>query len=738
MQVRVQPMKPLIRSLTFAAMAAVTPAAWAVDFQWGDDLSLTWQNRFSVGGAWRMEDRDPDMIGKLNLNPSLCDGHDCRSFSGNTEPNQRLVDAPGGLAAHNLDNGNLNYDQHDMVFATARLLTDLTFSWDKAVFRLRGQGIFDEVNTDFTEKHPNTRFQPAETPRSDRIEKQVGKRLDLLEGYVTYPLTVGDRVFTLSLGEQRIRWGEANTIALNSVGEINPPDQNQLFFPGIEIADVFLPVGLATLSTDLAENLALDLIYQYRWRPIRPAAAGSFLSTSDIAGGGDSANISEGQFPEDPNFIGTPQGTFGLISSTSSSVPILPERFGAPRDGGQYGIRLSGYLPEFQNGTEWALYYLNYHSRLPYGSVISTEESCWRDSANFAEAFVDCRGFNGSTLAVTPPGSTTPIMLPTPPGLPVPPGVEPVADAVAPCTEPRRRGAVNPTGVGCEPVPLDTLGVFLDYPEDIHMFGVSFNTTVGLWSLAGEYSFRPNLPLQVQLQDVVFAGVNPIFPRSELEIPGVASIPTAEIAAPDYIETRYRGNTNIQPNTIIRGYERMKVGQLSLTGIRVLSRTGNPIGADQVLILVEGGFTHVLDMPDLEELQFDGSGADNTHFSPGADGSGSDVVDTRRTVPTMQTDGFADDFSAGYRVLMRAEYNDVADWLPVVRPLLGFFHDVKGISPSPMQNFIEGRLQLSIGSSFEFNQNLSGLVLYTAFDGGGDQNKLSDRDFLSMNLAYSF
>jgi hypothetical protein len=580
-----------------------------------------------------------------------------------------------------------------MVYGTARWTTDLQFKWGDLGLHLRGLGIFDEVNTDFTETHPNTRYQPAETKRSKRIEDIGGKRLDLLDAYVTYPLSLGGRVYHLSVGEQRIRWGEANTIQLNSIGEINPIDANLLTFPGAELADIFLPVGLATLSTDLTENLALEVLYQYRWEPTEAHAAGSFLSTSDGLAGGDYAVLAEGQASEDPRFIGTPQSTFGLISSSSFSVPIMPPSFGAARDGGQYGFSLRGYLPDFMSGTELAFYALNYHSRLPYLSMISADESCWRDSANFAEAIVDCRGFNGT---------------------------------------------LNPTGLGLEPVPLDTARVVIDYPEDIHMFGVSFNTTVGLWSLAGEYSFRPNLPLLVQQQDTVFAAANPIFPRQELVIPGVATIPTAEIAAPDFLETRYRGNRNIQPNTLIRGYEREKVGQLSLTGIRVLSGTGNPVGADQILLLVEAGFTHVLDMPGLDELQFDGGGADATHFSPGADGSGDGVQETRRTVPTMQTDGFADDFAGGYRVLARLEYNNLVEWVPVVRPLFAFFHDVKGVAPRPMQNFIEGRKQLVIGSGFEFSQKLSGQVLYTAFAGGGSLNTMSDRDFLSLYLAYSF
>lgn len=731
---------PVVRALAFLFGMSATSLSIGAEFELGEGINLTWHNRVTGGGAWRMEKPDPELIGKLNLNPNLCAGDDCRDFGGDPAPNQRLVDAPGGLAAHNMDNGNLNYDQYDPVFATAKYSTDLKLTWGELAVQLKGQALFDDVNTDFTESHPNTNFQPAETKRSGRIEDEVGKRVDLLDAYVTYPLALGDRVFNLSVGEQRIRWGEANTIQLNSIGEINPPDQNQLYFPGVEVADIFQPVGLAMVSTDLAENLALDLLYQYRWDPIRPAGAGSFFSTSDIAGGGDYAVIAEGQFSEDPQFIGTPQGTLGLLSSSSSSVPMLPEKFGEPRDGGQYGARLSGFLPNFVNGTEWGLYYFNYHSRFPYGSVISTDASCWRESTTFVDAFVSCRGFNGSAISVTPPGTTTPVTLPTPPGVPIGPVLDPITGAVIPCSSPpRRRGMVNPTGQGCEPVPLNTLGVFLDYPEDIHMYGVSFNTNLGQWSLAGEYSYRPNLPAQVQLQDVVFAGVNPVFPRTPLEIPGVGTVPTPSTAAPDFLETRYRGNSNIQPNTIIHGYERLKVGQLSLTAIRVLSRTGNPFGADQVLLLVEAGFTHVIDMPGLDELQFDGGSADATHASPGADGTGSGgVPNTSRIVPTQQTDDFADDFAGGYRILARLEYNELIPYVPVIRPLFGFFHDVKGVSISPMQNFIEGRLQLVAGSGFEFTESLSAQFLYNAFAGGGDLNKLSDRDFLTMHVAYSF
>lgn len=692
--------------------------AQAMEFEPFKGLSLTWTNRVAIGASWRMEDRKNSLVGKLNVTPDLCDGDDCRDFGGDPAPNQRLVEAPGGFAAHNQDNGNLNYERYDAVAASAKWTTNLSAYWQDLVLRVRAEATFDAINSDFEDSHPNTRYQPARTPRSKAIEKQVGERVDLLEAYAALPFTLFGRDMLLSAGEQRVRWGEATTIQLNSLNEINPPDQNLLYVPGVELADIFRPVGLVSLQANLTENTQLELLYQYRWEALAPAAAGSFMSTSDIAGGGDYAVIAEGQFPEDPEFIGVPQGTLGLISSSSASVPIMSESFGEPRDGGQYGMSLRGYLSQFRNGIEWGLYYLNYHSRLPYGSIYATDAGCWREASDLVGAVAACGLFNGSLTGAGIDGVVPPVLL----------------DLIG--SDGTMSGTLG--GLGEEPVPLDTLTVFLDYPEDIQMYGLSFNTTIGLWSLAGEYSFRPNLPVQVHLQDLVFAGVNPVFPREEIVIPGIATIPTAAAAVPNFIESRFRGNSNIQPNQLIRGWEPQKVGQLSLTGIRVIS-SSNPIGADQILLITEAGFTHVVDMPDLDQMQFDGGGANATHAGPGADGTGSGgEPDTRRIAPTQQTSGFADDFAWGYRILARLEYNHLIPLVPTVRPILAFFHDVDGIAVSPMQNFVEGRRQFLIGNQFEFSQAFATTLLYQGFFGGADTNKLKDRDFLSLSLTYTF
>ncbi|MFY8060559.1 MAG: DUF1302 family protein, partial [Arenimonas sp.] len=57
----------------------------------------------------------------------------------------------------------------------------------------------------------------------------------------------------------------------------------------------------------------------------------------------------------------------------------------------------------------------------------------------------------------------------------------------------------------------NSAALIVEYPEDIHLFGVSFNTTLpGGVAWQGEVSYRPNAPFQVDDVEVLFAGLSPI------------------------------------------------------------------------------------------------------------------------------------------------------------------------------------------------------------------------------------
>jgi hypothetical protein len=113
------------------------------------------------------------------------------------------------------------------------------------------------------------------------------------------------------------------------------------------------------------------------------------------------------------------------------------------RDGGQFGLALRWFLPDL-NDTEVGAYAMNYHSRSPFISETQTT------------------------------GRYTPIA-----GLPA---------------------AVN--AAQAQFAAIRGANYFLDYPEDIRLYGLSFATNVSGVSLNGEVSYRPNMPMQINTPDL--------------------------------------------------------------------------------------------------------------------------------------------------------------------------------------------------------------------------------------------
>lgn len=725
----------VIRGIGLAALA-FSAASTALDFSFGD-LEGTASNRLSASVGMRVESRDPDLIGKQNLDPDLCGPSNCQAFNGDASENQRLVDAPGAFFGANKDDGNLNYDRWDLVSSVSKLSTDVRATWREWLRIEFGALVyFDPVNHDFEEKHPDTTFQPATAQRSKASERKLGLDFALKRALVVGDFTLFDRALSASIGYQRIRWGESTFVVFNSLDQINPPSAVLLHQPGTPISEFFLPTPLAALNVQLTEGLSLQLIYELGWRKAIPDPGGAFGVAYNVAYdviGSDHVILGNGGAHEDPDGLARLGYPAGEISNTSFTARLRPMSEGHPRDSGQFGGKLSWYAPELNGGTELSFYALNYHSQLPYFSVNAAQESCLRDSTSFVQAFVDCNGFVG----------------------------------------------LNPA-TGLEPLPLDTVVGRWEFPEDIQMFGTSFNTAVGKWSLAGEYVVRPNLPLFVNLVDLIYAAWQPAFPRQDLTLgldpttlaqtalslngiaqgiagvdpqavgafvaalpiilstgqSGTITLPSSRRAAPDFLSV-YRGR-EVQPGELIHGYERFTVDQIDLTAIRALGASENPFGADQVLMLVEVGATHVWDLPSRGELQLESGDVNGTHASPGADGTGSGgVTDASRLTPTQQTSGFVTSWAWGYRLLAQLEYNNLFANLNV-KPSVMWGQDVSGIAPQPVQNFVSGTKQYAIGSVVEFGPQWSAQLQYQGSFGGGTVNSAKDRDVISLGVAYNF
>lgn len=714
------------RPLVLAAVLAPA-AASAFQFEVGD-IPVRMDNLVTVGATMRMQGRDNELVGKSNLQPGICvetterdaEGRPTR-FAGDTcttsngtntgtpsESNLAYVAAPGSFSP-NGDDGNLSFDRYDLVHAAAKITTDINVSVHEFNVFVRTLYFFDAQYNDHDLDHPDTSMQPAHTDFSGAGKHRLGDDFKFLDWFVSRPFSAFDRDFSIKVGNQVINWGESSFLLLNSLNTLNPPDQGRLRIPGFDIKELLQPVGMVSLNGQLFEDTTFEVFYQYDWKPILIDPVGSFFSTSDTLGdGGRYAMLSFGKAPEDPDEYYEPRlnpdDDIGLLQSTSDRTVLRDydeEHRRRPSNGGQYGIALKNWFADLNHGTEIGLYFANYHSRVPSVSFFAADDTC----------------------------------------IPAP-GANPAANLTA--------FATSCLATGAEPIPVGSARLFAEYPEDIHLFGLSFNTNVGDWALSGEYAFRSNLPIQVHTADLVFAALQPAFPLTDDDL-GIAILPGRRSAVPDFVETTYRGHT-VEGGDYIRGYERMKVGQTGLTLLRIFGG-GNFLNATQISLLMETGWTHVFDMPGLDELQFQGAEV-NTHISSGGDGTiGINPSDIRsdpddphsdtvgpglRQNPTRQKKhGYGTQDSAGYRLVALTRYDDA--FLGVNMEILtALFHDVYGVAPGVGQNFVEDRIQVIGGLRFDYLNTYSAELRYTWYYDGAELDNLRDRDNLLVYVGYQF
>ena len=255
----------------------------------------------------------------------------------------------------------------------------------------------------------------------------------------------------------------------------------------------------------------------------------------------------------------------------------------------------------------------------------------------------------------------------------------------------------------------------VEYPEDIRMYGVSFNTTLGDTGIAlqGELSYRDNMPLQFDDVELLFSALSPL--NAFIPAPGNRFISQlGEFGAGEYV----------------RGWDRHEVSQLQFTMTKAFG-PGNWFGAQQIATVAEFGATNVWDMPTADILRYQGDGTDT--------GCGGDLLTGGALVnPVSQCDGFPTRFSWGYRLAARADYNNVFGSPFNMSPRVAFNHDVNGITPGPGGNFLEGRKSVTVGVEATYLNQWAADLSFTEFRGAGHLNLIHDRDFVSFTVKYSF
>jgi len=296
-----------------------------------------------------------------------------------------------------------------------------------------------------------------------------------------------------------------------------------------------------------------------------------------------------------------------------------------------------------------------------------------------------------------------------------------------------------------------------EFPEDIHLMGLSFNT-LGPYGIAlqGEYSFRPNQPLQLAAPDLL----------AELILQGCAATGTG-IGTNGSCTGTTTSTGAIGTGVAASGFKRVKFHQFQMTATQSF---GPQLKANQVVGVFEGGYTYT-DLP--KGVPFNAVGVDfGTGTNPrSVTQPNLDAAAANRT--SVLDSGLATNNSYGYRAVLRADYLSAIDSLNL-SPRIAWSHDLRGVSST----FNQGTKAVSIGLNANYQQNLQFDISYTNFFGGekysgrtgigqfntngtpvdtnvpennanpaadrdglkasSTNNPLSDRDFIAATVSYSF
>lgn len=350
--------------------------------------------------------------------------------------------------------------------------------------------------------------------------------------------------------------------------------------------------------------------------------------------------------------VGVLLGGAGTSEDRINSGRYVPQYKGdKPSDSGQWG--LSFRIPVDALDGEVGLYYMNYHSRTPYLSVRNGNPGSPKQ-------------FDGAQSVV-----------------------------------------VGATG--------QTPGPAWEYPEDIRLFGASFTTAIGGWSIGSELSYSPNQPVQLNGADLLNGAVGGVGPLAELQ-----------------------QAVMLEGASMTEGWDRYEKTQFQVNGVNLFP---NVLGAQNLTVVAEVGFQWNNVPQDDGDRRYGrgfiyGLGSDPSIPAGGSTCSNPVAGLVNSSPQGCKNDGYVTDFAWGYRLRGQLDYNNVFGTSITASPFAFLGQDVDGVSMDGQFN--EGRLTTSIGLSLDYNKQQKIDLSYVSFDNSAQYDPLHDRDFYAASYSYSF
>jgi hypothetical protein len=218
----------------------------------------------------------------------------------------------------------------------------------------------------------------------------------------------------------------------------------------------------------------------------------------------------------------------------------------------------------------------------------------------------------------------------------------------------------------------------------------------------------------------------------------VAALSPLGTINPAFLDNQITNGSAIPLSSYVPGYVEKDVSQLQMTMTKLFGPT---FGANQFVMVGEAGVTHVHGMPSKSDMRLESAGTYVTGNPSQAALPGQDPTKPRGGVhagkSAEKSDAFADDTSWGYRVVGKLDFNDAIGAV-TLSPRIAWSHDVDGNTPGPGGSFIEDRKAVTYGIGASYQSTWSADLSYTDYFGASRYNLLNDRDFVALNIKYSF
>lgn len=625
---------------------------------------------FSTSGvAYEFELADGEVQGTLNTTISVGTKYDLKGY-----------ETPDGLE-QNENDGDRSFDG-GFVSKALKLTSELELKKDNYGAFVRGTAYYDHVlmkgNNKWSDNNADDvakgRLNEAGTFSgwSDEVKDNQGRGAKFQSAYVFGSWAFdGGQTLDIRAGDQVHNWGETIFYGSGLMG-LNAFDGALASLPGSD-GDLKLAQGMVQADFAFNEQMSLSGFVQYRSKEsIMPGRAtfgsetdlfvpGSDYGYKDIEGFAESFNKAAGRTVFTPDGLAKAmQATGTTLASGGDFIRVADTSgTGSASDSGQWGLKLT-FEPEFLEDTQFALYYANHHATIPVIDIDIAPEAA--QAAAAAVEGVDL-GF-GAPLSVGSPS-----------------------------------GPIQQISGYLAGLHILNNGTYAStaYPEDINLWGASFNTKVfGYTQIAGEVTYQKDYPIWIDHPDDLIAKI-------------LANAGSA-LATGSWDSSQADPYKRATLGQTYQNYEMIDLWDASLS---VIQPFGAVMGTDLMYLVAEAAVQQV-------------SGLDNYDRYIGKDSEAWYGED-----PDKNADDRLDRFSWGYNLMLGANWEDVYTKGLKLESTVRFTHDVKGNSHFTGR-FEEGEKKLNMGLAAKYDN------VVAKFSWQGDAHNLLRKGVIVGSLGYTF